>query len=64
MLVETNGQRALYGDLCVETVGTMWNPVTILVSWDFGCRVPKVRDKFGNRLTRTARRTCKEKSII
>ncbi|EGI58615.1 hypothetical protein G5I_13270 [Acromyrmex echinatior] len=43
MLIETNGPRALYDDLCVETVGTMWNPVTTLVSRILNL-VPRVRD--------------------
>ncbi|KYN38554.1 hypothetical protein ALC56_07037, partial [Trachymyrmex septentrionalis] len=43
ILVETNGPRALYDDLCVETVGTMWNPVTTLVSRILNL-MPRVRD--------------------
>lgn len=60
MLVETNGPRALYDGLCVETVGTMWNPVTTLVSRILG---PALRVRDGNRLVRTAQYAYKGKSM-
>lgn len=60
LVVETNGLRTLYDDLCVETIGTMWNPVTTLVSRILNLAL-RIWD--GNRLVRTAQRACKGRSI-